>query len=97
MLRVKNICKQRGITLKELATRMNISPETLSRMLSENGNPTLSSLENIAKALNVEVFELFDKFSDGLVINGFVEVNKEISRISNFNDLEIIYNALKHQ
>lgn len=49
--RVKEICADKGIQLKELAAIMDVKPESLSRTL--NGNPQLSSLENIAKALNV--------------------------------------------
>lgn len=55
-IRVKELCSERGITLKELSERMGIKPESLSRAL--NGNPQLSTLENIAKALKVGVAEL---------------------------------------
>lgn len=54
--RVKELCAERGISLKGLAERMGIKPESLSRAL--NGNPQLSTLENIAKALKVGVAEL---------------------------------------
>lgn len=55
--RVKELCAERGISLKGLAERMGIKPESLSRAL--NGNPQLSTLENIAKALEVNVSDLF--------------------------------------
>lgn len=54
--RVKELCTEQGITLKELSEKMGIKPESLSRAL--NGNPQLSTLENIAKTLEVEVAEL---------------------------------------
>lgn len=54
--RVKELCTEQGITLKELSEKMGIKPESLSRAL--NGNPQLSTLENIAKALGVGVAEL---------------------------------------
>ncbi len=54
--RVKELCSEQGITLKELSEKMGIKPESLSRALS--GNPQLSTLENIAKALGVGVAEL---------------------------------------
>ncbi|MDO9257431.1 MAG: helix-turn-helix transcriptional regulator [Bacteroidales bacterium] len=94
MLRVKNICKQQGITLKQLAERMDVSPEVVTRMLSENGNPTLSSLENIAKALGVEVYELFDNFDADKMVRGYLEVGNKTYRINNFNDLQIVYNKI---
>lgn len=54
--RVKELCSEQGITLKELSEKMGIKPESLSRALS--CNPQLSTLENIAKALGVGVAEL---------------------------------------
>ena len=94
MLRVKSICKQQGITLKELAERMEVSPEAVTRMLSDNGNPTLSTLVNIAQALNVQVYELFDDFNADLLVRGYLEVGDKIHRITNFNDLQEVFNKL---
>lgn len=54
--RVKELCSEQGITLKGLAEKMDIKPESLSRAL--NGNPQLSTLENIANALGVNVADL---------------------------------------
>lgn len=55
---VRELCRAQGITMKELASRMEIAPESLSRAI--NGNPTLSTLNNIADKLNVNVAQLFD-------------------------------------
>lgn len=64
--RVKELCAEKGIQLKELAAIMNVKPESLSRTL--NGNPQLSSLENIARALNVGVADLFaDKTENNII------------------------------
>ena len=65
--RVKEICAEKGLQLKELASIMNVKPESLSRTL--NGNPQLSSLENIAKALNVGVADLFADKTESCVIS----------------------------
>lgn len=54
--RVKELCTEQGITLKVLSEKMDIKPESLSRALS--GNPQLSTLGNISKALGVGVAEL---------------------------------------
>lgn len=97
MLQVKRICKQQGITLKQLAERMDVSPETITRILSDNGNPTLSTLMNIAKALDVEVYELFDNFNEDMLVRGYLEIGEITYRINNFNDLQTIYNKLKSQ
>ena len=71
--RVKEICADKGIQLKELAAIMDVKPESLSRTL--NGNPQLSSLENIAKALNVGVADLFADKSENCVISSSTTLN----------------------
>ena len=54
-LRIKEICKAKGITQKHLAALVGITPVGLAKSLS--GNTTLSTLEKIA--LNVPIQELF--------------------------------------
>ena len=71
--RVKEICADKGIQLKELAAIMDGKPESLSRTL--NRTPQLSSLENIAKALNVGVADLFADKSENCVISSSTTPN----------------------
>lgn len=51
-------CRKQGITMRQLADKMQIAPESLSRAI--NGNPQLSTIQAIAKNLNVEVADLFN-------------------------------------
>lgn len=57
-LRVSECCKEKGLTLQELADRLGIARSTLANTLTKR-NPTLDTLEKIAKALDVTVFDLF--------------------------------------
>lgn len=57
MLRVKELCKKKGITQAELAGKMGISASALAQSIL--GNPSLDRLESIANALNVSAGELF--------------------------------------
>ena len=50
-LRVKELCKEKGLQMQELADKLGITRITLTRNIS--GNPTISTLENIAAALGV--------------------------------------------
>ena len=59
---VKNLCTNQNMTLKDLANKMGIASESLSRTLK--GNPKLATLENIAKCLNVDVRDLFPSSKD---------------------------------
>ena len=56
-LSVRMLCRKQGITMRQLAEKMQIAPESLSRAI--NGNPQLSTIQAIAKNLNVEVADLF--------------------------------------
>ena len=50
-MRVKDLLKEKGVTAKELAARLNLSEGALSQSL--NGNPTLERLNQIAAALEI--------------------------------------------
>lgn len=71
--RVKEICSEKGLQMKDLAAIMNVKPESLSRTL--NGNPQLSSLDNIAKALNIGVADLFSDKTENSVISSSTTPN----------------------
>lgn len=63
--RIKEICREKGIMLKDLASMIGITEVGLSKSL--NGNPNISRLEEIANALGVPVTELFDKPKEGVI------------------------------
>lgn len=84
-IRVKEICKEQGITIGELADRMQMVRESLSRAI--NGNPTLETLEKIANALSVPVTELFEKSSDGKIV-GFVKVGDTVHEVESAEDVK---------
>ena len=94
-LRVKEICKERGLTLKELAEKMKIVPETLTRAISDNANPTLTTLQKIAIALDMEIGELFVSSKTTNHICGHIEVDGEIYSIKSVSELERLSNKLK--
>jgi len=94
-LRVKEICKERGWTLKQLAEKMEIVPETLTRAISDNANPTLATLHKIAIALDMEIGELFVSSKSTNQICGHIEVDGEVYSIKSVSDLERLYKNLK--
>ena len=55
--RVLELCKQKGITQKDLAEKISMTPVELAK--ASNGNPTFETLEKIADGLGVTVPELF--------------------------------------
>ena len=52
-LKIKEVLKERGITLSELAEKMGITKGTLSQAL--NGNPTINYIERISKILGCKI------------------------------------------
>ena len=64
-LRVKEICKEKGIQMQELAEKLGITRITLTRNIS--GNPTIETLEKIASGLGVPVSELFEAPKEGVI------------------------------
>lgn len=56
--RIKEICKERNLTQKELAEKIGISAVGLAKALA--GNTTVGTLDKIASALGVSVAELFE-------------------------------------
>ena len=70
--RILEICKERGITQKELAEIIGISRVGLSKAL--NGNTTIGTLEKVATALNVPIVSLFEAENDFIA---FVRRNGE--------------------
>jgi transcriptional regulator with XRE-family HTH domain len=57
MLRVKELCKKKGLTIAEVASKIGVTASALSQNLS--GNPSLDRLVEISDALGVPIQELF--------------------------------------
>lgn len=68
-LRIKEICSQKGITQKVLSEMIGVSTTSLSRIITNEQKPSLDTLEKIASALGVEVYELFapDNSKEGII------------------------------
>ena len=58
-MRVKEILQQKGITQKEFAETLGMTQTGLSLAISDDGNPPLKRLRQIADALEVPITELF--------------------------------------
>lgn len=95
--KIKEILKEKGMTMQQLAERLGIHRTNLSTSLS--GNPTLSRLEDIAIILDVQLKDLF-KEDEGVCqkkLNGFVEFDGEIFRINAVEDLEELLKKVKEE
>lgn len=85
--RIKTLCKEKNVTMVDIAHKLGITPVSLSQSLA--GNPTYSRLKDIADVLKVDITELFEtKHSQQPSIDGFVEINGWTYRIHSIIDLE---------
>ena len=57
MLRIKEILKQKGLTIQDLANILGISRQALGKQIQ--GKMLLETAERIATALNVPMWQLF--------------------------------------
>ena len=61
-LRIKNIIAAKGMTIKAVAEKMGITPQTLGTIVNEKNNPNITTLDRIAKVLEVPVSSLFTDY-----------------------------------
>ena len=80
MLRVKEICKEKGLTIVNIANRMGIKAPALSRIIN-GSNTTTDTLSKIASALDVPISELFEQLASDIVncpyCGGKIKVGKD--------------------
>lgn len=102
MFRIRDILKEKGLLVKDLAITVKVAPPNMSKIVNGKLSPSLTLLVEIAKALDVEVWELFqgsqmkDTKSDiNPVINGYIEIGGEIKRIKSIKDLDAVMKAVE--
>jgi transcriptional regulator with XRE-family HTH domain len=90
-LRVKEIIKEKGLTMQEVSDKLGIVRDTLTRQI--NGNPTLDTLTKIADALGVSVPELFFPQSSG----NFTALIDNDGQLIRFNTIEELKKYLQNK
>jgi len=58
-MHIKETLKKRGLTQNELADRLGINRVSLSRLLSDKNDMSLSTIKKIADAIGCDVTEFF--------------------------------------
>lgn len=91
-LRVKELCKEKGITLAVLATKMNVSASAVTQYLKSD-NITTATLIKFAEALGVKLDDLVVR--EGCNINGFVDVNGRVFRINSKSDIDNLLSEIE--
>lgn len=63
MLRLREIRERKGVSLRALKAASGVAVSSLARFEAGEGDPQLSTLHKLAKALNVTVAELIGERS----------------------------------
>jgi transcriptional regulator with XRE-family HTH domain len=93
-LKVLRTLRELGITQKELAERMGVSPQHINKLVKGNENLTLETIARVGEALGVDLFEV-------LIVKQVIQTQKQliISFEESFDDeapmVEMSYNAQK--
>ena len=91
-LRVKEICKEKGLLMEQIALELGITPNTLTRNI--NGNPTIETLEKIATALGVGITELFEENSG---FTALIDNSGNLYRANSIDELKRLILAFDRQ
>ena len=95
-LRVKEILKERGIKMYQLAEMIGITPESLTRALMRN--PQFSTLKAIADALGVPVRELFcTQRAEPNIVRGTVVIGTFVYDVKDISSLNAALEAAKKE
>lgn len=96
VLRLKEILGNKGISGKDLAEKVGVTPVSISRIVVGSNFPKPELLLAIAQELDVDVRELFHptKTEDGAVLNGFIEYQGEVYRIRSMADIQRIISLI---
>ena len=78
-MRIKEILKEKGITLSQLADTMDVSRQALSRQVA--GKLLVEKAEEIATALNVPIWQLFVSPKEVAGSGDFVPFIKDVREI----------------
>lgn len=97
---VARIRKEMGLTQAQLAEAIDVAPETISRLERGISIPSLGTLEDISRALDVTLKELFD-FEYTTLKTQASPADKELAKVINFlrtkrvNEIRLSYQILK--
>jgi transcriptional regulator with XRE-family HTH domain len=99
---LKKAMDDKNVNIEKLKTRIEekggtITRNTISNILHGRNQPKIDTVEMIAAALEIEVWQLFtSSFGAGpdSELNGYVEFNGEVHRVKSKQDLEKLLSML---
>lgn len=96
-IRLKEILEEKGISLTILAEKSEIEKGNLSSIANNKKNPTIGTLERIAIALNIEVWELFTPSVSKEELTALVDHRGRLYKASSIEELQKIIEEIKKE
>ena len=93
-LRVKELCKEKGITLAVLADKMGVTASAVTQYLKTD-NISSATLIRFAELLGVKLDDLVVR--EGCNINGFVDVDGQMFRINRKEDIANLLTVIEQK
>lgn len=97
MNRIKEILKEKSITLNELADKIGISRVTLSTQI--NGTANIASYERIAAALDVPMWQLFasPEEAKGEELTALIQHKSDYYKATSVDELKKIISQIEEK
>ncbi len=96
-LRIKDILKEKGMQIGELAELIELSPQNLSKLLNEKSKPSIETFERIAEKLNVELWELFTESTSKTDLTALIQHKQDFYKAESLEELEAIVKKIKSE
>lgn len=91
--RIKNILREKKISISELAEKIEVKRESLSRIVN-GASTSVETLDKISKELNVSITDLFESNSPN-EITALIDHNGQLYRANSIEELEEIIQKIK--
>lgn len=89
-LRLRELIKDKGISsISALAEMSGITQASMSNIINEKASPSLDTLQKIASALNVELWELFTAESSKNELTALIDFQGKFYKANNVKELVI--------
>lgn len=95
-LRIKEICDSKGIAVNSINQKIGISLPALYNIVNGKLSPKLETLDRIADALDVQLWELFTESTDKALFVALVKNGNDFYAAKTLSELENIVQLIKN-
>lgn len=93
-IRLKEIMQEKGITSVALASMVGLSKNTISNLINDKTKPSLDTINDIATALDIPMWQLFASPEDVAGSGNFVAFIKDGKNIYHADSIEELENIV---